>query len=52
MRILYWPDGCWCEESELPQMAHKSDDFGTLVLPDENHYEDWQVDMLVQEQLG
>jgi hypothetical protein len=49
MTIYYWPDGCWCEESELLSMHHKSDDFTPLVLPDENHYEDWHIDMMVQE---
>lgn len=28
--ILRWPDGSWCYRYELPEMAHKSDDYEVL----------------------
>jgi len=47
VNVCYWPDGVWCEQSEVYGMGHRSDDYGVLELPDENAYEDWQVDMMV-----
>ena len=47
MKIYYWPDGCWCEESELQGMTHKSDDYTPLVLPDDTDCD--EIDKLVQE---
>jgi hypothetical protein len=50
MKIYYWPDGCWCEESELSGMTHKSDDFGVIVTADDTDYT--EIDELVQELVG
>ena len=50
MTIYYWPDGCWCEASELPSMSHKPDNFTPLVLPDDTDRR--EIDILVQELIG
>ena len=52
MKIYYWADGTWCESSEVASMSHKSDDYGVLEFDDADSWEDWQVDMFVQEKLG
>lgn len=49
MKICYWADGTWCLDYELPEMTWKSDDTGVIEVPDENAYEDWQIDMMVRE---
>lgn len=49
MKIVYWPDGCWCDQDEIHQMTHKSDDFAVLEIPDDVHYEDHQIDSMVQD---
>ena len=31
MRIIYyWPDGVWCDATDLHYMTHKSDDYATF----------------------
>lgn len=47
MKIYYWPDGCWCDEAELEQMGHKSDDYTFVILGDQ--LDDDEVDGIVQE---
>ena len=50
MKIYFWPDGCWCDESELQGMTHKSDDVGFVVLDDDTDVE--AVDAIVRELVG
>ncbi len=33
--IYVWADGTWCEEDELEQMTHMSDDYATVTVHDE-----------------
>ena len=48
MKILYWPNGCWCEESDLHQMSHKSDDFASFTVHDSDGVTDDEIDKFVQ----
>ena len=50
MLIHFWPDGCWCHPDELDQMTHKSDDYGSLELPDDT--DEHQIDTLVFDEVG
>ncbi len=53
MKIYYWPDGFWCEGSELEaHLSWRSDDFGTIELDDADHYEDHQIEAMVQERIS
>ena len=46
MRTIYfWPDGTWCDQGELGQYLHKSDDYGTLDVSYD--LEDSSVDFIV-----
>lgn len=35
MKIYMWPCGTWCEDDELHQMTHKSDDYAVVIVPDD-----------------
>jgi hypothetical protein len=50
MTIFYWCDGTWCHANELDQMAHRSDDFGTLQFDDEKA--DDEIDLIVHAQVA
>ena len=47
MKICYWPNGLWCEASEVGQMTHLSDDFGHIEVDDDLDEEG--IEQLVQE---
>lgn len=32
--VVLWPDGVWCFPEELPEYAHKSDDYRILLVVD------------------
>jgi hypothetical protein len=33
IKICVWPSSQWCEESELDEMTHLSDDFARVDVP-------------------
>jgi hypothetical protein len=47
IKVYYWCDGCWCYYNEIGQMAHKSDDYTTLEVPDE--FCDLEIDAQVHD---
>ena len=49
MIVYYWPNGEWLLHE--PVVIPPTWQVGTITLPDENHYEDWQIDMMVKERL-
>lgn len=49
--IFFWADGTWCDAHELQDMlAWKSDDYGTLKLPEE--IADERIDVIVHEKVS
>lgn len=49
MKICYWPNGIWCEPSEVGQMTHLSDDFTFIEVDDDLDEEG--IEQLVQEEM-
>ena len=49
-RVFYWADGTWATEEEyrLEDWSWKSDDYGTIDLPEGVQYNDEYVEQLVQ----
>lgn len=52
MKVYVWPDGVWCYAEEVSMFTHKSDDYSTLLLPDEATEDDIEVFALMTEELG
>ena len=51
MKICYWPNGLWCEASEVGQMTHLSDDFTFIEVecsPDDDLDEEG-IEQLIKE---
>lgn len=47
--ICYWPNGTWCYRHELEQMAHMSDDFARVDLPED--WDEGRIDAFVQKEI-
>ena len=45
IKIMYWPDGDWCYADNLEEFSWKSDDYATLLVPEDLLYE--EIDTLV-----
>lgn len=50
MKICYWPNGIWCEASEVWQMTHLSDDFVRIEVDDD--LDEDEIEQLVQEKIA
>lgn len=44
-KIYYWPDGFWCDKTDLPYIDKRSDDFGWFEVGYE--MEDETIDNMV-----
>lgn len=47
--VYYWPDGTWCYRHELEQMAHMSDYFARVDLPED--WDEGRIDAFVQKEI-
>lgn len=36
VKVCVWPDGVWCEADEVHEFTHKSDDYATIIVSDED----------------
>ena len=51
MLIYYWPDGTWCDTTDLDEyLQSMSDDFGKFHADDELTYE--EIDEIVERKNG